>query len=43
MLGASVLYGVNKSANALDRSINSLIEYLALLSEREVIKNNIES
>ncbi len=35
MLGASVLYGVNKSANALDRSINSLIEYLVLLSERE--------
>jgi len=36
MLGASVLYGVNKSANALDRSINSLIEYLVLLSWKEV-------
>jgi len=35
MLGASVLYGVNKSANALDRSINSLIEYLVLLSGKE--------
>lgn len=35
MLGASVLYGVNKSANALDRSIDSLIEYLALLNGKE--------
>lgn len=35
MLGASVLYGVNKSARALDRSINSLIEYLYLLSEKK--------
>ncbi|MGB2964821.1 MAG: helix-turn-helix domain-containing protein [Anaerolineales bacterium] len=33
MLGASVLYGVNKSTNTLDRSINSLIEYLDLLSD----------
>jgi len=37
MLGASVLYGVNKSAKALDRSINSLIEYLCLLSDKQVI------
>ena len=40
MLGASVLYGVNKSADELDRSINSLIEYLVLLSEREVMTHD---
>jgi len=28
MIGASVLYGVDKSATSLERSINSLIEYL---------------
>lgn len=28
MVGSSVLYGVDKSAERLDRSINSLIEYL---------------
>jgi len=28
MVGASVIYGVNKSTDSLDRSINSLIEYL---------------
>ena len=33
MLGASILYGVNKSAITLDRSINSLIEYLYSLGE----------
>jgi hypothetical protein len=28
MVGSSVLYGVDKSAERLDKSINSLIEYL---------------
>ena len=28
MLGASVLFGVNKSYSTLDRSINSLIEFM---------------
>jgi TetR/AcrR family transcriptional repressor of nem operon len=28
MVGASVIYGVDKSADSLDRSINSLIDYL---------------
>jgi len=28
MVGSSVLYGVGKSAERLDKSINSLIEYL---------------
>lgn len=31
MLGASVIYGVDKSTDSLDRSINSLIEYLEKL------------
>lgn len=31
MLGASVIYGVNKSTENLDRSINSLIDYLERL------------
>ena len=31
MLGASVLYGVNKSFDTLDRSISALIEYLLLI------------
>ncbi len=34
MLGASVVYGVNKSSSVLDRSIDSLIEYLYLLGGR---------
>lgn len=33
MLGVSVLYGVNKSVRILNRSIDSLIDYLFLLSE----------
>jgi len=33
MIGTSVLYGVDKSATSLERSINSLIEYLDNLSE----------
>jgi hypothetical protein len=28
MLGASISFGVNKSKKSLDKSINSLIEYL---------------
>jgi AcrR family transcriptional regulator len=31
MLGASVIYGVDKSAESLDRSINTLIDYLEQL------------
>lgn len=31
MLGASVIYGVNKSTSSLDRSIDSLIEFLQAL------------
>ncbi len=33
MLGASLLYGVNKSKTSLDKSINSLIEYLEQLKK----------
>ena len=32
MLGASLVYGVNKSRTSLDRSINALIEYLDQLT-----------
>ncbi|MGD9079278.1 MAG: TetR/AcrR family transcriptional regulator, partial [Desulfobacterales bacterium] len=32
MLGASLLYGVNKSKTSLDKSINALIEYLEQLT-----------
>lgn len=32
MLGASVLYGMNKSSKNLDRTINSLIEYVTTLA-----------
>jgi TetR/AcrR family transcriptional repressor of nem operon len=39
MLGASVLYGVNKSNELLNRSISSLIEYLYLLGDKEVINH----
>ncbi len=37
MLGASVLFGVNKSQSTLDCSIDSLIEYLYMLSNKKVI------
>jgi len=40
MLGASVLYGVNKSTITLDRSINSLIEYLYMLGDKEVVNHS---
>jgi len=32
MLGASVIYGTEKSIDSLDKSINSLIEYIERLS-----------
>ena len=32
MLGASVIYGTEKSVDSLDKSINSLIEYIEKLS-----------
>lgn len=35
MLGTSVLFGVNKSVNTLDRSINSLIDYILLMSGKQ--------
>jgi len=31
MLGASVIYGLDKSTASLDRSINTLIDYLEKL------------
>ena len=40
MLGASVLFGVNKSITTLDCSINSLIEYLLILSGKDVINHS---
>ena len=39
MLGASVLYGVNKSSSALDSSIDSLIEYLYFLGGRKLLEH----
>ncbi|MEJ2707187.1 MAG: TetR/AcrR family transcriptional regulator [Anaerolineales bacterium] len=39
MLGASVLYGVNKSTSTLDCSIDSLIEYLYLLGGKQVLNH----
>jgi hypothetical protein len=42
MLGASVLYSVNKATSTLDCSIDSLIEYLDLLADREVL-NHVRS
>ena len=44
MIGASVLFGVDKSATSLDKSINSLIVYLDGLVPRESLaKLNIET
>jgi TetR/AcrR family transcriptional repressor of nem operon len=37
MLGVSVHYGVNKSNDLLNRSINSLIGYLHLIADKEVM------
>jgi TetR/AcrR family transcriptional repressor of nem operon len=42
MLGASVLYSVNKATSSLDCSIESLIEYLDLLGNRKVL-NHVRS
>jgi len=39
MLGASVLYGVNKSTSALDCSIDSLIEYFYLLGDKQMLNH----
>ena len=39
MLGASVLYGVNRSTSALDCSIDSLIEYFYLLGDKQVLNH----
>ncbi len=39
MLGASVIYGVKKSTSTLDCSIDSLIEYLYMLGDREVLNH----
>jgi len=39
MLGASVLFGVDKSTSTLDCSIDSLIEYLFMLSNKNVINH----
>jgi AcrR family transcriptional regulator len=39
MLGASVLFGVDKSQSTLDCSIDSLIEYLLMLSDKNVINH----
>jgi TetR/AcrR family transcriptional repressor of nem operon len=39
MLGASVLYGVNKSMSTLDCSIDSLIDYLYMLGDRRVLND----
>ena len=39
MLGASVLYGVKKDSSTLDNSIDSLIEYLAMLGGKEVLNH----
>jgi TetR/AcrR family transcriptional repressor of nem operon len=36
MLGASVLYGVEKDDPTLDRSINALIDYVYLLNEEHI-------
>jgi AcrR family transcriptional regulator len=36
MLGASVLYGVEKDEQTLDRSINALIDYVYLLNEGHI-------
>jgi AcrR family transcriptional regulator len=41
MLGASVLYGVEKDDPTLDRSINALIEYVHLLSEKHMQRQSI--
>jgi hypothetical protein len=41
MLGASVLYGVDKDQEILDRSINSLIDYVFQLRNEHFQEQNI--
>jgi hypothetical protein len=36
MLGASVIYRVDKSTKSVDRSINSLIDYLKTIKEESL-------
>ena len=43
MLGASVLYGVEKDNSTLDHSIDSLIEYVFLLSSKQIPDNVLHS
>ena len=44
MIGASVLYGVDKSPSSLDKSINSLILYLDGLAPSEaLIEHNVDA
>ncbi len=43
MLGASVLYGVDKDNLILDRSINSLIDYIYMLSDEHMPKHSRQS
>ena len=42
MLGASVLFGVNKSMSTLDCSIDSLIDYIYMLGDRRVLNHAAE-
>lgn len=43
MLGASVLYGVDKDNLILNRSINSLIDYIYMLSDEHMPKHSRQS
>jgi TetR/AcrR family transcriptional repressor of nem operon len=43
MLGASVLYGVDKDNSTLDHSIDSLIEYVFFLSSKQMPDNVLHS
>lgn len=43
MLGASVLYGVDKDSSTLDHSIDSLIEYVFFLSSKQTLDNVMHS
>ena len=43
MLGASVLYGVDKNTSYLDNSIESLIEYLYMFSNNQIPSHVLQS
>jgi AcrR family transcriptional regulator len=43
MLGASVLYGVDKDSSTLDHSIDSFIEYVFFLSSKQMPDNVLHS